>query len=154
MHGWLQEISRTKEEKGKGGMRTDGVIGFISSWACKPSDVWPRWDSHSPPCPQRLMDPWYLKSLHQHLLELCLVLQVTDDCLLPADNGTVHGRLLQVLDPKLSHLQLGHIEESTGTIVPESYPWHQFSAQLSHIDSPHRPILPILILSLTQSSRC
>lgn len=64
----------------------------------------------SPPRPPRsqwLMGLQYLKSLHLHLLELCLVLQVTDDSFLPADNGAVHGGLLQVLDTKLSHLQLG-----------------------------------------------
>lgn len=49
----------------------------------------------------------YLKSLNLHFLELRLVLQVTDDCLLPADNGPVHGGLLQVLDAQLGHLQLG-----------------------------------------------
>lgn len=48
----------------------------------------------------------YLKSLNLHLLELRLVLQVTDDRLLPADNGSIHGGLLQVLDAHLSHLQL------------------------------------------------
>lgn len=60
-----------------------------------------------PPRSQWLMGLQYLKPLHLHLLELCLVLQVTDDSFLPADNGAVHGGLLQVLDTKLSHLQLG-----------------------------------------------
>lgn len=58
--------------------------------------------------PQRLMSSRYLKSFHLHLLKLYLVLQVTDDSFLPADDGTLHGGLLQVLDAKLSHLQLGY----------------------------------------------
>lgn len=66
-----------------------------------------------PPPPSLLQTPIayvpykYLKSFHLHLLELRLVLQVTDDSLLPADDGTVHSGLFQVLDAKLSHLQLG-----------------------------------------------
>lgn len=55
----------------------------------------------------------YLQSLDLYFLELCLVLQVTDDCLLSADDGSVHSGLLQVLDAHLSHLQLRtHREES------------------------------------------
>lgn len=63
-----------------------------------------------PTPPPGLVCPRYLKSFHLHLLELCLILQVTDDGLLPADDGAVHRGLLQVLDAKLSHLQLEHIK--------------------------------------------
>lgn len=78
--------------------RTDGGWG----------EGWSRHKSlHSSRSEQHLHAIWYLKSLDLHFLELCLVLQVTDDCLLPADDGPVHSGLLQVLNAHLGHLQLG-----------------------------------------------
>jgi hypothetical protein len=61
-----------------------------------------------PPQPQqRSHGSAHLKPPDLHFLELRLVLQITNDLLLSADDGAVHGRLLQVLDACPSHLQLG-----------------------------------------------
>lgn len=68
----------------------------------------------------------YLKSLNLHFLKLGLVLQVADGRLLPADDGAVHGGLLQVLDAHLRHLQLKHTEGSVGHLWPR-VPGHRYA---------------------------
>lgn len=99
---------------------------------------WSRHKSpHSSSSGQHLHANWYLKSLDLHFLELCLVLQVTDDRLLPADDGPVHGGLLQVLDAHLGHLQLGtHPRRLLTPRQPES--WTGGSGQTQLRGHPHR----------------
>lgn len=80
----------------------------IQTKAYEWADGWSLHESpHSSRPEQYLHDNKYLKSLDLHFLEPRLVLQVTDDRLLPADDGSVHGGLLQVLNAHLGHLQLG-----------------------------------------------